>query len=750
MKQNKEIAERLYGLRISTGKSVERMAEVTNTSVESYMEAESGECDFNFTFLFRCAKEFGVNVSEIISGEAEKLQNYQVTRTGEGLTLERQREFKYQHLASMLMHKGCEPFKVTAKYSEREENGEIHLTAHSGEEMDYVLSGTLKVQVGDHTEVLNAGDCIYYNSSHPHGMVAVGGTDCEFLAIVMNDHQADVDSYDVVEESELPLHKTAEKTVSDRYVHPVEDGEGHLKSVSFTVPDNFNFAYDIVDEIARKSPDKLAMLWLSKDDEEKRFTFKDISEMSNRAANYFMSLGIKRGDKVMLVLKRHYQFWFSIIALNKIGAVAVPATHQLKTHDFEYRFKAGNIDGIVATSNDDVPEVVDSAVGSGALIKILVNGSREGWHEFNAEIMNFSPTLKRMPTCKTDSMLMFFTSGTTGYPRLASHNFTYSLGHYVTARYWQHVHPEGLHFTISDTGWGKALWGKLYGQWLNEAAIFTYDFDRFHADKILPLFAKYNITSFCAPPTMYRFFIKEDLSKYDLSSIKNATIAGEALNPEVFQQFYNATGLKLMEGFGQTETTLVLGNFVGMEPKPGSMGKPNPQFAVDLMNDDGKLAKVGEIGEIVINTEKGAPVGLFKGYYNDDAHNAEAWHDNWYHTGDLAWKDEDGYYWYVGRGDDIIKSSGYRIGPFEIESVIMELPYVLECAVTSVPDPVRGQVVKATIVLTNGTVGTDQRKEEIQKYVKEKTAPYKYPRVVEFVDSLPKTISGKIRRKAIK
>ncbi len=468
-------------------------------------------------------------------------------------------------------------------------------------------------------------------------------------------------------------------------------------------------------------------------------------------------MGIKKGDKVMLVLKRHYQFWFSILALHKLGAIVIPATNQLVQHDFTYRFKAADVKAIVCTGDGDVAHQVDLAVDECGMkiTKMLVHGEREGWFNFDEGIKGCSDVFNR-PTdpnelsCGHDTNLMYFTSGTTGYPKIAAHSHLYALGHFVTARYWHNVDPNGIHFTISDTGWGKALWGKLYGQWLSETCIFVYDFERFHADKILPMFKKYGITTFCAPPTMFRFFIKEDLSKYDLSSIKYATVAGEALNPEVYNQFLKATGVKLMEGFGQTETTLVIGNFVGMTARPGSMGKPNVQYDVDIVDPDGNPVKPGETGEIVVRTDKNTPPGLFLGYYKDEEKTKEAWHNGIYHTGDTAWKDEDGYYWYVGRVDDVIKSSGYRIGPFEIESVIMELPYVLECGVSAAPDPIRGQVVKASIVLVKGTEGTDELKKEIQQYVKEHTAPYKYPRIVEFRDELPKTISGKIRRVELK
>lgn len=535
-----------------------------------------------------------------------------------------------------------------------------------------------------------------------------------------------------------------------KYVNETIDENGMLKNITFNIPDTFNFGYDVVDEIARRTPDKKAMVWLGQNKEERIFTFGDISRYSNMTANYFRAKGIRKGDKVMLVLKRRYEFWFCIVALHKLGAVTIPATHQLMKKDFVYRFKAAHVKAIVCTPNDGVCDEVDAACAEydGIQFKAVINVDREGWDNFDKGIESYPDTLElpqeERPMASED-MLMYFTSGTTGYPKVATHNHKYAIGHIVTAVWWHNVDPEGIHFTISDTGWGKAVWGKLYGQWLAEACVFTYDFDRFHADDILPLFAKYKITTFCAPPTMYRFFIKEDLSKYDLTSLKYCTIAGEALNPEVFKQFYNATGIKLMEGFGQTETTLTVANLIGMEPKPGSMGKPNPQYNVDIVDENGNSVEAGVVGEIVLHTDK-EQVGLFKSYYGDRSLTDEVWHDGLYHTGDTAWKDNDGYYWYIGRTDDIIKSSGYRIGPFEIESVIMEHPLVLEVAVTGVPDPVRGMVVKATIVLVKGAEGSDELVKEIQNFVKEHTAPYKYPRIVEFVKELPKTISGKIQR----
>ncbi len=577
-------------------------------------------------------------------------------------------------------------------------------------------------------------------------MIAIGGEDVRFIAVILPGEKELEETDDDV----MKAHVAKKSAIASQFVRTLEDENGCLKAINFKNEDKFNFAFDCVDAIANNTPDKLAMLHIDKYKNERRFTFNDMKRRSNQTANYFKSLGIKKGDRVMLVLKRHYQFWFSMLALHKLGAIAIPATNQLLAHDFEYRFNSAGVSAIVATADGSVADSVDEAQKTSPTLvrKILVGGTRDGWNSFDDEFEMFSTHFYRTTEtpCGNDTMVMFFTSGTTGYPKIADHSYKYALGHYVTAKYWHGVDPDGLHFTISDTGWGKALWGKLYGQWLSEGAVFTYDFDRFHADDILPMFAKYHITTFCAPPTMLRMMIKEDLSRFDLSSITHMTTAGEALNPEVWRQFRKATGLRIMEGFGQTETTLTIGNLFGTVPKLGSMGKPIPGYDIDIVDPEGNPVPDGEPGEIIIRTDKRVPCGLFKGYYGNEEATRDAWHDGMYHTGDTAWRDEDGYFWYVGRTDDVIKSSGYRIGPFEIESVIMELPYVLECGVSAAPDEVRGQVVKASIVLVKGTEGSDALKKEIQDYVKQHTAPYKYPRIVVFKESLPKTISGKIQR----
>ena len=745
-----EMAGRIRELREIEGLTQEQMASETGVTLSEYQACETGQSDLNFAFIYRCAQIFGVDVTDIIEGTSPRLANYTLTRAGEGQHIEHAHGMTYFNMAPHFKKRVAEPLYVLAEYSDEAQIKPIEVTTHEGQECDIVLSGQLKVQVGEHIEILNPGDTIYYNSTAPHGMIATGGKDCIFYAIVLNSAEEIPLPAKEKKLERRPQEQTTEKRIWEDFIDVTEGEDGSLQSISFKDPDHFNFAFDVVDELARRKPDKLAMLHVDKNKVERRFTFEDISRASSRAANYFKTLGIKRGDRVLLILKRHYQFWIAMMGLNKLGAVALLASNQMLSHDLEYRFKAAGITAVIATGDDHVPEHVEEAAAAAypEMLKIMVGPQREGWHDFDSEYTVYRSTFPREADapCGEDLMLMFFTSGTTGYPKAATHCYKYPLGHFITAKYWQCVNPDGLHLTISDTGWAKSMWGKLYGQWLNEAAVFVYDFDRFHADDILPMFAKYHITTFCAPPTMYRMLIKEDLSKYDLSSIEHATIAGEALNPEVFLQFQKATGLSVMEGFGQSETTVMIGNLIGMSPKIGSMGKPVPLYPVDLVDPDGNSVDVGQVGEIVIRAEKEDICGLFRGYYQNEEGTNAAWHDGMYHTGDTAWRDEDGYFWYVGRVDDLIKSSGYRIGPFEIESVIMELPYVLECGVSAAPDPVRGQVVKASIVLTQGTEGTEELKKEIQNYVKEHTAPYKYPRVVVFRDELPKTTSGKIIR----
>lgn len=530
-----------------------------------------------------------------------------------------------------------------------------------------------------------------------------------------------------------------------------DDFRAHYRLI---VPDQFNFAYDVVDEWARIAPDKKALLWTNDKGECREFTFGEIKSYSDRTASYFRQLGIEKGDKVMAILKRRYEFWFTIIALHKIGAVIIPATHLLTEKDLIYRNNAAGIKAIIAVGEEPVLSSIEASRSASPELKQVISIGPlvpEGWHDFRQE-MPAAPDFECSKDCTihADPLIISFTSGTTGNPKMVMLDHLYPLAHIVTAKYWHNLHENSLHLTIADTGWLKAVWGKLYGQWIVGACVFVYDHDKFTPTDMLEMIQKYRITSLCAPPTIFRFLIREDVTRYDLSSLEYCTIAGEALNPAVYEQFLKLTGIQLKEGYGQSETTATVITAPWMEPKPGSMGKPNPHYDVDLVMPDGRTAEVGEQGEIVLRLNKGYPVGLFKGYYRNEALTNEVIHDGLYHTGDVAWRDEDGYFWFVGRTDDVIKSSGYRIGPFEVESALMTHPAVVECAVTGVPDELRGQLVKATIILAKEYTASDELANEIQEHVKKVTAPYKYPRIIEFVKELPKTISGKIRRVEIR
>lgn len=530
------------------------------------------------------------------------------------------------------------------------------------------------------------------------------------------------------------------------------------ENFKINVPENFNFAYDVVDEYAADIPDKIAMVWCDDNDNNHVFTFADMKYYSDKAANFFMKCGIKKGDTVMLTLKARYEFWFCLLGLHKIGAIAIPATHMLRTEDIVYRIENAKIKMVICIAEDGVPEYFDDAddeLKDLKLIKAIVSDEdRKGWFNFRKEVedapLEFERPSGNKNTANDDTSLVYFSSGTTGLPKMIQHDFTYPLAHIITAKYWQNVVDDGIHYTVADTGWAKSVWGQIYGQWISGSAVFIYDYERFDAGQMLEKASKYGVTTYCAPPTIYRFLIKEDLSKYNFSTLEYAVTAGEPLNPEVYNKFYEFTGLRLMEGFGQTESVVSVANFPWLTPRPGSMGKPAPIYDITIVDKENKQSDVGEEGEIVIKTHDNKPIGLFGGYYLDPEKTKEVWYDGCYHTGDTAWMDEDGYIWFVGRTDDMIKSSGYRIGPFEVESAVLSHPSVLECAITGFPDPVRGQVVKATIVLTNKYQPSEELKKEIQNHVKNVTAPYKYPRVIEFVEELPKTISGKIRRVEIR
>ena len=577
------------------------------------------------------------------------------------------------------------------------------------------------------------------------------------------------------------------RNINLRYVDETYAPDGQLETFSVHYPDNFNFGYDVVDDIAMNDPDRRAMIWCNPEGEEHIFTFADMKRWSDKTANFLVDQGIKRGDYVLVVLRRHYQFWFVATALAKIGAVMVPATFMLKEHDLEYRLNGASISSIICTSVGEISQIADNVIDECPTVtsRFLVNGAgggttkyddegnliavagtvgaalsgeegicaasieRKGWADFNSGVRAASEVFERRDTAAADPMLMYFSSGTSGNPKMVLHNSGYAVAHLITAKHWHNVQPDGVHFTIADTGWGKAVWGKYYGQWLMEACVLTYDFDRFNAGEILSLISKYQVTTLCCPPTMYRLMMSENFDAYDLSSLQYSTTAGEALNPDLFNFWKEHTGLTIYEGFGQTETPLTIANLKHSTPRSGSMGKPVPLYDVEIQRDDGSRCNTGETGEICIRMEP-RPAGIMMEYYRDPEKTANAIYDGWYHTGDTAWVDEDGYFWYVGRNDDVIKSSGYRIGPFEIESELLEHEAVRECAVTGVPDPVRGFAVKATVVLADGFEGSDELTRELQAWVKHRTAPYKYPRIVEYVDALPKTVNGKIRRVAIR
>ena len=532
--------------------------------------------------------------------------------------------------------------------------------------------------------------------------------------------------------------------------------EDYREHLHFNIPENFNFAYDVMDVWAEEQPDKVALIWTNDEGEEKIFTFADLKRESDQTAAYFASLGIGHGDMVMIILKRRYEWWLTMLALHKLGAIAIPATHMLTKHDIVYRNNRASVRAIVCVGEEYVLTQVSDAMSESPTVQTLISVGPEvpdGFHDWHKEWQN-APAFVRPNHVNTndDTMLMYFTSGTSGEPKMVAHDFLYALGHLVTGVYWHNLSEDSIHLTVADTGWGKAVWGKFYGQWFAGAAVFVFDHEKFTAEKILRKIEQYHITSFCAPPTVYRFMIREDFSQYNLSSLRYCCTAGEALNPAVYDRFYELTGIRLMEGFGQTETCMTLGTMPWMTPKPGSMGKPNAQYDIDLLRPDGTSCEDGEKGQIVVRVGDVKPLGLFKGYYRDDQLTRKAWHDGIYYTGDMAWRDEDGYYWFVGRIDDVIKSSGYRIGPFEVESALMIHPAVVECAITGVPDDIRGMVVKATVVLGKEwkDKAGDELVKELQNHVKHETAPYKYPRIIEFVDELPKTISGKIRRVEIR
>ena len=697
----KQIGERLKGLREVLNIPAEEIAELCEISLDHYLKIESGEADPSVYRLSKISKRYGIDLDVLLFGEEPRMKGYYVTRKGQGPEIDRNNQYKYQSLAVGFKDRKVNPFMVQVDPLPGDKKP--NKNGHDGQEYDYVIEGQLEV---------------------------------------------------TIEEKVISRRVTMiERFLKQTKFTSEQDFKEHLE---FIIPEDFNFAYDVMDEWAKIKPDHVALLWASERGEEIRFTYKDLKEQSDKAAAYFQSLGIGHDDKVMLILKRHYQWWLAMFGLHKLGAVAIPATHMLTKHDIVYRNNAASVKAIICCGDDYVVEQVNQAMPESPTVKTLISigpDIPEGFHDWMKEWNECAPFIRpEHVNSNEDTLLMYFTSGTTGEPKMVAHDHLYALGHLTTGVYWHNLHENSIHLTVADTGWGKAVWGKLYGQWFAGATVFVFDHEKFTADKIMRQIEKYHITSFCAPPTIYRFMIQEDFSKYDFSSLEYCTTAGEAMNPSVAETFQKLTGVQIYEGFGQTETTMTLGTFPWIKPKPGSMGKPNPQYDVHILRPDMTECEDGEKGEICIRIGDDKPIGLFKYYYRDEKQTKSVWHDGYYHTGDMAWRDEEGYFWFEGRIDDVIKSSGYRIGPFEVENALMTHPAVVECAITGVPDPIRGMVVKATVVLKDkykSMAGPDLIK-KLQDHVKHETAPYKYPRIIEFVDELPKTISGKIRRVEIR
>ncbi|MDD5832194.1 MAG: AMP-binding protein [Clostridiales bacterium] len=745
-----DIRRRIRDLRHIHNFTKEYMAGILSISAEDYSAFENGEHELNYAFLYTCSQVFNVDINELIEGAVPNLSSYSVNRGGDTGTVSRANGMTVHNLASKFRNRMVEPLIVTVEYDPEKENLPIEVSSHIGQEFDYILSGSLKIRIGEHTEVLNAGDTIFYDSSAPHGMIASGGKDCVFLAAMVSPEDIDFSKARTQVPVLTATRETGRRRVWEDFVSPKESGSGVLESIFFKNSDRFNFAFDIVDRIADTEPDKTALVHLDEGLTERRFTFKDIKKKSGRAANYLASLGIKKGDRVMLVLRRSYHFWIIITALQKIGAVAVPVIDQLLEKDYLYRFRAAGISAVIACGDSFITGQIDSAASryGRSLIKIAAGSAPDGWYDFDTEYDRMSARFLRSrdSACGSDPLMMIFQSYSDGMPKATCFDCRYPLAHFVTGYYWNCNEPDTLSFCLSDTAWAKALWGKLFGPWICESGVFAYDFRKIKPSDLLKLIERYRIASFTAPGSMFRALLHEDLKSFDLSSLKHVCSVGDNLSAEVFNHFRKETGLSIMTGYGLTETSLLLGSFIGMTPKAGAVGKVNPIFDIRLLDTELNEVETGEPGEICISISQGMPIGLMTGYYNSPDSNAKVFAGGYFHTGDLAWKDEDGYFWPIGRVDDVIKCSGYRIGPYEVESVIMELPYVKECGVSAVPDEIRGQVVKASVVLIDDKEPSDDLKEEIQNYVKTHTAAYRYPRIVEFRSELPKTANGTVIR----
>ncbi len=746
--QSAEVIKRIRSIRRYHNYSYDYMAKALDITSQEYQAYENCEKEAPYAFLYTCAQIFSMDVNELIEGSAPDQNISAVTRAGEGLITKNVQGTVVRNLASRFRNRLAEPLLVTAAYYPQNEDAPIPLTRHTGQEYDYVLEGHLKVQVGDDIEVLGPGDTIYFDSTLPHGMVAVEGAECKYLATMITPD----------DESYLAAHPASDSDDEDQedfhpwmdFIIPRVSEEGYPEAINYRNIKHFNFAFDVVDALADTYPEKLALIHIDSEMRERRFTFKDIKKMSGRAANYLSSIGIKKGDRVLLSVKRSWQFWIIMTALCKIGATVVASTHLVSSKDLAYRFHNARINAVICVNEDRLIKNIDSAalLYGKHLTKVSINGAVKGWHDFDREYDKMSARfLRSMDTAQgSEPMLMFLQSYSYGMAKPVCFDYTYPLAAFFTSKYWNHLNADDVSLALSDTAWEKAYWMKLYGPWLCESTVFAYDFKTLRPKDLFRFINEYKISSFTAPASMYRALLNEDLSMLKNSPLKTVCTVGDNLEPEIFNRFREITGLSIRAGYGLAETSLLIGAYDGVEPKAGSVGRANPAYEIHLLDSEYREVDTDEPGEICVSLRNGTPVGLMKEIYNDEARTKKLTEGGYFHTGTLAWKDEEGYFWAIGRIDDVIECFGYRIGPEEVESTILELPYVVECGVSAVPDEVCTQIVKASIVLTPDKEPTEELKSDIQNYVKENTASYRYPRIVEFRTELPKDANGVVIR----
>ncbi len=752
-----EIRDRIRELRENNDYTIEYMANANNIPTDVYIAYENGDKPLSYAFIYTCSQIFNIDINELIQGDAPDISTVAITRSGEGVQNQKAHGMVTRNLAPRFRNRMVEPLFITAEYEPGNEDKPLEVTTHIGQEFDYILDGQLKIQIGDKTDVLNAGDTVFFDSSLPHGFMAIGGRDCRILAAMVSPE--DIDFTKVTSSAasasgsgsasgSVPSSEDLKDLWSD-FIETEENADGVLQHISFKNTDSFNFSFDVVDKLADVCPDTPALVHIDEHHTERRFTFKDIKKKSGRAANYLSSLGIKKGDRVMLVLRRNWQFWPIMIALGKIGAIAVPVTWQLNPKDYHYRFRNGRINAIIACNEADILDKIDTAAANygRSLIKVSAGGPRAGWCDFDSGYDKMSARFSRSKdsACGTDPMLMIFQSYSDDMAQPCCFDCRYPLASFVIGRYWNCNEPGSLSLAITDTAWAKALWSKLYGPWLCASGVFTYDFRALKLPDLMNYISSYRITSVTAPSSLLRALLNEDMDAFDLSSLKTVCTVGDSMDPDVFHMFQEATGIAIRSGYGQAETSLLTGDFIGTEPLAGSIGTANPMYEIRLLDKDGREVEIGEPGEICVSV-KDNPIGIMSELYRKPDLTAKVIRNGWLHTGDLAWRDEDGHFWSIGRIDDIIKCAGFRIAPAEVEDTIMEIPYVLECGVTGVPDQTRGQIVKAGIVLIPEKDPSEDLKTEIQEYVKNNTASYRYPRIVEFRTELPKNRDGKVIR----